>query len=315
MDKPDILQMAPYPSWDIDALERRFSLHRYFEAADKDAFVRDRAERIRGIATRGEMGAGRSLIAALPNLEIIAVYGVGLDAVDLDAACDRDIRVTNTPDVLTQEVADFGVAMMLAASRGVVGADHWVRSGAWAERGYYPLQTRVFGKRVGILGLGRIGREVARRCAAFGMDIAYCDLKERGAAEGWAFIPDPAELAGRSDILFVTLTGGPATRHMVDRAVIRALGPAGLLINISRASTVDESALLDALETRALGFAALDVFNGEPRINPRFLALDNVLLQPHQASATVETRKAMGKLLYDNLAAHFEGRVLPTPVL
>ena len=315
MDKPDILQIGPYPSWDVEALERRFTMHRYFEAADKNSFVGERARRILGVATRGELGAERALIAALPNLEIIAIYGVGFDAVDLDAARDRNIRVTNTPDVLTQDVADFGVAMMLAASRGIVGAERWIRSGAWVDRGFYPLQTRVFGKRAGILGMGRIGFEVAKRCAAFDMDIAYCDLVERERAAGWPFVADPEALADRSDFLFVTLTGGPATRHIVGEAVIRALGPTGMLINISRASTVDESALLDALENRTLGFAALDVFEGEPRINPRFPALDNVLLQPHQASGTVETRKAMGKLLYDNLAAHFEGRDLPTPVL
>ncbi len=315
MPKPDILQIGPYPAWDVSALEARFTLHRSFEAADTAAFVRDRADRVRGIATRGELGAGRDLIDALPRLEIIAVYGVGIDAVDLDAARARGIRVTNTPDVLTRDVADFGMAMMLAAARGIVGGDAWVRSGAWADKGLFPLRTRVHGKAVGILGLGRIGAEVAHRCAAFDMAIAYTDLSPRDVPGDWTFVDDPVALAARSDVLFVTLTGGPATRGIVDRRVIEALGPSGMLVNIARASTVDESALLDALEAKALGFAALDVFQGEPALDPRFLALDTVLLQPHQASGTVETRKAMGRLVLNNLVAHFDGRPLPTPVL
>nr|WP_246423111.1 2-hydroxyacid dehydrogenase [Roseospira visakhapatnamensis] len=309
------MQLGPYPAWDLPALEARFSLHRAFEAADTAAFVRARADRLRGIATRGEVGAGRALIDALPNLEIIAVYGVGTDAVDLDAARARGIRVTNTPGVLTKDVADFGVALMLAAARGLVGGDAWVRSGAWAARGLFPLQTRVHGKAVGILGLGRIGAEVARRCAAFDMDIAYTDLAPRDDVPDWTFVRDPVALAARSDVLFVTLTGGAATRGIVGRRVIAALGPRGLLVNIARASTVNEAALLDALESGALGGAALDVFEGEPALNPRFLALDTVLLQPHQASGTEETRKAMGRLVHDNLVAHFEGRPLPTPVI
>jgi lactate dehydrogenase-like 2-hydroxyacid dehydrogenase len=313
--KPDILQMGAYPAWDAEALESRFTLHRYFEATDKAAFVSERASKIRGIATRGELGANRQLIEALPNLEIISVYGVGYDAVDLDAARARNIRVSNTPDVLTKDVADLGVAMMLAHTRAIVGAEQWVRSGQWAEKGNYPLQRRAFGKRAGILGLGRIGFEVAKRLAGFDMDIAYTDVAPRDFAKEWTFVSDAVSLAQRSDYLFVTLTGGAATRHIVNRAVLEALGSEGMLINISRASNIDEEALLDALESRALGSAALDVFDGEPRINPRFFKLDNVLLQPHQASGTIETRKAMGALVFQNLAAHFDGHPLPTPVL
>lgn len=315
MTKPHILQMGAYPAWDVEALEARFTLHRYFEADDKAAFVAKHAGDIRGIATRGELGAGRAIIEALPNLEVISVYGVGFDAVDLDAARQRGIRVTNTPDVLTKDVADLAVAMMLAQSRAVVAGDDWVRSGNWAEKGNMPVQRRVFGKKAGILGLGRIGYEVARRLVGFDMDIAYCDVAPRDFAKGWTFIDTAEGLAERSDFLFVTLTGGPATRHVVNKTVIEALGPAGSLINVSRASNVDEVALLDALESGRLGWAALDVFEGEPRLNPRFTKLDNVLLQPHQASATEETRRAMGRLVLDNLSAHFEGRPLPTPVL
>lgn len=314
MDKPHLLQVGPYPQWDQGPLESAFHMHRYFEAADKAAFLAEIGPQVRGIATRGELGADAAMIAACPQLEVIAVYGVGYDAVDLGAARDRGIRVTNTPDVLTNDVADLGVAMMLAQSRGMIGAERWVRDGSWAAKGLYPLQRRVWGRRAGVLGLGRIGHEVARRLAGFDLEIAYSDLGPRDHGAAWEFIADPVALAARSDFLFVTLAASAATRHIVGAAVIEALGPEGMLINISRASNIDEAALLAALEAGRLGSAALDVFEGEPGLNPRFLALPNVLLQPHHASGTVETRQAMGRLLRDNLAAHFAGRPLPSRV-
>ena len=315
MTKVEILQIGPYPGWDEGPLNEKFVMHRYFDAADKTGFLAEIGGSVRGIATRGELGADRALIEALPGLEIISVYGVGYDAVDLKAARERGIRVTNTPDVLTKEVADLGVAMMLAQVRGIVGAEAWVREGHWSSRGLYPLQTRAHGKRVGILGMGRIGFEVAKRLAAFEMDVSYCDIAPRDFAADWTYVSEPVALAEAVDFLFVTLAASEKTRHIVGKEVIEALGPDGMIVNISRASNIDEEALLDALESGALGSAALDVFDGEPAVNPRFLALDNVLLQPHHASGTVETRKAMGALVYDNLVAHFEGRSLPTPVI
>ena len=217
--------------------------------------------------------------------------------------------------MLTKDVADLGVAMMLALSRGMVGAEDWVRSGRWASEGLYPLKRRVHGRRAGILGLGRIGYEVGKRLAGFDMEIAYSDVGPKDFAPDWRFVADPVALARDVDFLFVTLAASAATRHIVGREVIAALGPEGMVINISRASNIDEAALLDALESGALGSAALDVFEGEPKLDPRFLKLGNVLLQPHHASGTVETRKAMGQLVRDNLTAHFAGRPLPTPVL
>lgn len=314
MNKPHVLQIGPYPEWDQVPLDAAFQIHRYFEAADKAAFLADVGPQIRGIATRGELGANAAMIAACPQLEVISVYGVGYDAVDLAACRARGIHVTNTPDVLTNDVADLGVAMMLMQSRGMIGAETWVRDGSWAAKGLYPLQRRVWGKRAGVLGIGRIGYEVAKRLAGFDMDIAYCDLTAKDYAKQWEFIADPVALAARSDFLFVTLAASAATRHIVGAQVIAALGPEGMLINISRASNIDEEALLDALETGRLGSAALDVFEGEPKLNPRFLTLPNVLLQPHHASGTYETRQAMGKLLRDNLTAHFAGQPLLTPV-
>jgi lactate dehydrogenase-like 2-hydroxyacid dehydrogenase len=313
--KPDILQIGPYPPWDQEPLDAAYTMHRLFEAADRAAFLKNSGSRIRAIATRGELGASREIIEACPRLEVISVYGVGYDAVDLESARARNIRVTNTPDVLTDDVADFGVAMMLGLARGLNGAERWLREGDWVRRGSYPLQRKVSGKRAGILGLGRIGLALARRLEGFDMQLAYSSRSPKTVPAGWAHVPDPVELARRSDFLFVTLAATAATRHIINADMLKALGPDGMLINISRASNVDEEALLAALESGALGAAALDVFDNEPRLNPRFLTLQNVLLQPHQASGTVETRKAMGKLLRDNLAAHFSGKPLLTRVL
>ncbi|MYA89280.1 MAG: 2-hydroxyacid dehydrogenase [Boseongicola sp. SB0662_bin_57] len=314
MPKPEILQVGPYPEWDQVPLDQAYTVHRYFKMAAPASFLIECGRAIRGIATRGELGADRKMIEACPNLEIIAVYGVGYDAVDLDACRERNVRVTNTPDVLTRDVADLGVAMMLCQARGMIGADAWVRGGDWAREGLYPLKRRVHEAKAGILGLGRIGREVARRLAGFDMEIAYSDIAPKDCTQDWAFIADPVELARHSDYLFVTLAASEETRQFVGREMIEAVGPEGMVINISRASNIDEAALLEALESGALGSAALDVFEGEPELNPRFLKLENVLLQPHHASGTVETRKAMGKLVRDNLAAHFAGRPLLTPV-
>lgn len=315
MVKPDVLQVGPYPEWDQGPLDEAFAMHRFFEASDKTAFLKDVGPKVRAIATRGELGADAQMIAACPNLEVISVYGVGYDAVDLEACKARGLRVTNTPDVLTNDVADLGVAMMLVQSRGMIGAETWVRDGSWASNGLYPLKSRVWGKRVGVLGLGRIGYEVAKRLAGFDMQIAYSDVAAKDYAADWDFIADPVALAERSDFLFVTLAASAATRHIVNADVIKALGSQGMIINISRASNIDEEALLQALESGVLGSAALDVFEGEPALNPRFLRLPNVLLQPHHASGTVETRMAMGKLVRDNLSAHFAGQPLLTPVL
>jgi lactate dehydrogenase-like 2-hydroxyacid dehydrogenase len=315
MAKVEILQVGPYPEWDQGPLDAAFTAHRYFEVEDKAALLAEVGPRVRGIATRGELGANAAMIEACPNLEVIAVYGVGYDAVDLAACKARGIRVTNTPDVLTNDVADLGVAMMLALSRGMIGAETWVRDGSWAAKGLYPLQNRVWGKKAGVLGLGRIGFEVAKRLAGFDLDIAYSDVSAKDYAPDWEFIASAIDLAARSDFLFVTLAASAATRHIVNKEVIDALGPNGMVINISRAANLDEEALLDALETGRLGSAALDVFEGEPNLNPRFLKLGNVMLQPHHASGTFETRKAMGALVRDNLIAYFDGKPLLTPVI
>ena len=312
MDKPQVLQMGGYPEWDMPPLEARFVLHRLYEARDRAGFLAEVGPQVRAIATRGDLGASAEVIAACPRLELIAVNGVGYDAVDLAAARARGIRVTNTPGVLDGECADLAVGMMIALARGMVGGEAWARSGDWAKNGPYPLQRRVWGQRAGILGLGRIGRELGRRLQGFGMQISY--LARSPKEVPWEFVADPVELARASDFLFVTALANASTRHIVGAKVLEALGQ-GMLINISRAQNIDEAALLDALEAGRIGGAGLDVFEGEPALNPRFARLNNVLLQPHVGSATVETRVAMGKLMLDNMVAHFDGRALLTEVV
>jgi lactate dehydrogenase-like 2-hydroxyacid dehydrogenase len=312
--KPSILQIGKYPEWDQTILDAEFQCYKYFQATEPTAFLAEVGPKVRAIATRGDLGAKRSIIDACPQLEMISVYGVGYDAVDMAACRERGIKVTNTPDVLSEDCADLGVAMMLCLGRGMIGAETWIRDGSWASKGGYPLQRRVWGKRAGILGLGRIGVEVAKRLKGFGMEIAYSSLSAKTTPSDWSYIADPVALAKSSDFLFVTLSASAETRHIVGPEVLAALGPQGMLINISRASNIDEYALLNALEAGTLGSAALDVFDGEPKLNPRFLGLSNVLLQPHHASGTVETRKAMGKLVRDNLSAHFAGLPLLTQV-
>lgn len=314
MSKVEILQMGPYSERDEKMLEEQFKVHRYFDQKDKAAFINEHGNSIKAIATRGDLGADKALIDSLPNLEVISIYGVGFDAVDIEAAKERGVRVTNTPDVLTKDVADLAVAMMLALGRRVNEAADWSRSD-WAKKGMFPLTRRVHGKRAGVLGLGRIGYEIARRLQGFDMDISYSARAAHELEEDWKFIADPVELAKNSDVLFVSLAASKQTHHIVNKEVMDALGPEGMVINISRASNIDEIALLDALEAKTLGSAALDVFEGEPDINPRFLELDNVLLQPHHGSGTVETREAMGDLVFENLKAHFDGKELPTPVV
>ena len=233
MTKPQILQLGSYPDWDQAPLEATFIMHRYYEAADKAAFLAEVGPKVKGIATNGGLGASAAIIAACPKLEIISVYGVGYDAVDLAACKARGIHVTNTPDVLTGDVADLAVGMMLVQARGMVAAERWARSGEWAAKGGFPLMRRVFGMKAGILGLGRIGHAVATRLAAFDMDIAYSAQSPKD--NDWEFIADPVALAKRSDFLFITLAASAATRHIVNAEVLRALGPQGMIIKIGRA--------------------------------------------------------------------------------
>ena len=315
MSIPHVLQLGTYPAWDEEPLGQNYCIHRVSGPPDKAALDGIPASLVQGLITNGGLGVPSTLIDALPALEVISIYGVGYDRIDLDLCRARGIKVGNTPDVLTGDVADLCVGMILALDRGMIGADAWVRSGDWAAKGAYPLQRRVYGRRAGILGLGRIGEAIARRLAGFDFTIAYSARSPKPVPEDWAFVPDAVTLARQSDILIVALAATAETRHIVGPEVIAALGSDGMVANISRAANIDEEALLDALENGGLRAAALDVFEDEPQLNPRFVALKNVILQPHQASGTHETRRAMGQLMRDNLAAHFAGKPLPASVI
>lgn len=312
MSKPHILACGDMPDWDTEYLNEHFAVQP-LPAGTSPAKVPN-PEDIVAIAWKGHGGFGTEIMEAFPNLKIVANYGVGYDGIDVAAAKARGIRVTNTPDVLTGEVADLAVGMLLAQARQISMGDRWVRDGLWEERGAMPFTRRVFGKKAGIVGLGRIGLAIANRLAAFDMAISYSSRAPKDVSSDWTHYTDIAGMAAKVDYLVVALSGGPGTAKIVDKAVIEALGPEGMLVNISRGSTVDEAALLDALEGGKLGSAALDVFENEPNIDPRFVKLKNVLLQPHQASATEETRRAMGRLMADNLRAFYADKPLLTEV-
>ncbi len=299
-------------SFDESTLRRLADSYELSSLSNSDRPPGDQRAAVRALVTRGDIGADRSVIASLPNLEIIACYGVGFDAIDLDAARARGIRVTNTPDVLTEDVADMGIGLALAVTRQLLRGHAHVRSGRWPDAAF-PLVKRFYGSRVGVVGYGRVGKAVARRAAAFDCEIGYFDIASDEKSPHSRF-DSLHELAGWADMLIVTVAGGPTTARMIDASVLEALGPNGYLVNISRGSAVDELALLTALECSRIAGAGLDVYWNEPNIDPRFRALDNVVLQPHHASATVETRQAMGRLMCDNLDAHFNGGALLTPV-
>ena len=313
MAKPDVLMVSRYPDWEMPVFERDYVVHKLWLAGDRPRFLTEVGPLIRAIATNGVRGAGAELIDACPKLEIIACFGVGFDAIDLDRARARGIRVTNTPDVLTEDVADMAFALILASLRRIVEGEAFVRSGAWAK-GALPLGKSLNGKTLGLVGYGRIGRAIARRAPAFGMSVAYCDLA-RDPEAPHAYHADPVALARASDVLVAATAGGAATRGLVSAAVFEALGPDGLFVNISRGTVVDEPALIAALEAKRIGAAALDVFWNEPNLDARLLSFANVIVQPHHASGTIEARMAMGKLVRANLAAHFAGQPLRTPVI
>jgi lactate dehydrogenase-like 2-hydroxyacid dehydrogenase len=312
--KPEILLLEAMMPELESKLDAAYTVHRPDAAPDKAAFIAAVAPAVRGIVTGGGIGVSNAVADALPKLEIIAINGVGTDAVDLNRARAHGVRVTNTPDVLTDDVADLGMALMLAASRQIPAGDRFVRDGKWAARESLPLAHKVTGKKLGILGMGRIGRAIGRRAEGFGMQIAYTDIRDFDDLP-YRYVATLADLARDSDILIVAASGGAQSRGIVNREVLEALGKDGILVNVARGSVVDEPALVAALQAGTLGGAGLDVFADEPNVPRELVALGHVVLQPHRASATVETRIAMGELVLANLAAHFAGEALLTPVV
>lgn len=290
-----------------------FDLHRLADQSDPEAFLQSCGAGFVGLVTAaGGVGAPAWLLAALPSLRVISSFGVGLDKIDLSVARERGIAVGHTPDVLNDCVADAAFALMLDVGRRVSEADRFVRSGRWATDGNqgFGLGRKISGARLGIVGLGRIGQAIARRAAGFDMPVRY-HSRRRVEGVSWQHEPDLLALARWADFLFISTSGGPATQHLINAAVLEALGPEGYLVNVSRGSVVDEQALLQALLARRIAGAGLDVFEHEPQVPSELRQLDHVVLLPHIASATQETRAAMAQRVLDNLAAFLsEGRLL-----
>jgi lactate dehydrogenase-like 2-hydroxyacid dehydrogenase len=293
-----------------EALAARYTVHKLHEAADPDALIAEIAPRVRAIAG-GRVGA--ELMDRLPKLEIIANFGVGYDTIDAAAARSRNIRVTNTPNVLNDAVAELTIGLMIALARRIPHGDRFVRAGKWASGGMGLFQG-LTGKTVGILGLGRIGKEIAIRAQALKMRVVYHG-RSRQPEEPHVYYSSLVDMARDVDWLVIMAPGGAGTSGLVSREVLEALGPEGFLVNMARGSVVDEDALVELLQSGGIGGAALDVFDNEPGIRPAFFELDNVVLSPHQGSATRETRDRMGALVIANLEAHFAGEPLPSAVV
>ena len=311
--KPEIIITAKGHAGTMATLQSEFSTHNLFEAAEKNAFFEKCAPKVRGLATFGPMPVDGRLMDALPKLEIISNFGVGVDAINLDDAKKRKVIVTNTPDVLNDCVADTALALVLNTLRKLPQSEQYLRGGNWASRGPYPLATSVGGKILGILGLGRIGEAIAKRAVACGMKIRYHNRNKKDVP--YPYDPDPVTLAKNSDVLIVVTPGGPETSKIVNEKVLQALGADGYLVNIARGSVVDEPVLLRYLQEKKIAGAGLDVYADEPRVPAAFFTLDNTVLFPHVASATVETRKAMGDLQIENLRRHFSGKPVLTRVV
>jgi hydroxypyruvate reductase len=307
----EIAVIGPQRPFVLDALEREFAVHQVWQEADRMAALRPVAAGVRGVVTNAMTGLSADVIAALPKLEICAIMGVGLETTDLAAARARGVVVTTTP-VLYDDVADLGVILAMCASRRIVQADQFVRSGRWLQGRIAPAR-KFSGKRSGILGLGRIGMALAPRLAAFGLSIGYYDPLPKPDAPYRAY-DTPLALAQNSDILFLCAAGGQGGGHIVTAEILDALGPEGIFVNIARGWLVDEAALVRALTEGRLGAAGLDVFEHEPQVPAALLGLDNVVLTPHIASNTEETMAAMGDCVLDNIRSWFAGKGAVTPV-
>lgn len=293
------------------ALASEFDVHLLAGEPDPAAYLAAQGHTFTGLVTSAVFGADATLIEALPSLKVISSFGVGTDTLDLAAAARRGIAVANTPDVLNDCVADLAFALMLDVARGVSAADRFLRRGEW-HQGRFRLGQRVSGRRLGIVGLGRIGRTIARRAAGFDMDVRY---HSRRPVDGVAWVHESSltGLAEWCDFLVVIVAGGAGTRHLIDLRVLDALGPEGFLINVARGSVVDEAALVHALQTGRIAGAGLDVFEAEPNVPAGLLGLDNVVLLPHIASGTAQTRRAMADLVHENLRAFYRDGRVQTP--
>ena len=308
----EVLQLTPLIKSGDDELHKSYQVCRWFDLPDRENWLDENGGSIRAVVTAGHLGITNEMRKRLPALGIVAIAGVGYERVDLEEARAHGIRVSNTPRILTDDVADFAIGLMIATMRRIPAADHHLRHGHWTS-GEMPLTTKVSGRRYGIYGLGQIGQAVAQRLQGFGGTIAYTSTAPKDVS--YAFHPTLLELAKASDILFLTAAASSATRNIVDRKIFDALGPSGVLVNVARGAIVHEQDLIAALEEGRLGAAGLDVYADEPNVPPALSALANTVLTPHVGSATVDAREAMAQLMLANLEAFFTGQPLPTPVL
>ena len=308
----DLILTGPTLQSAMDALEAEFRVHRMWEAEDKSAFL-DAHKNTRFLAATYHGSLDGAMMDRLPALEIISNFGVGVDGIDLKAARARNIRVTNTPEVLNDAVAELALALMLAVCRRVADADAYIRAGKWPDANY-ALTAELTGKTVGILGLGRIGKEIARRCQAFKMQVVYHG-RTKQRFEPVPYYDNLVDMARDVDWLVAVGPGDTGTKGLVSREVLEALGPDGAFVNLGRGTLADEPAMLELLKSGKLGGAGLDVFAEEPKMSEEFWTLPNVVLSPHQGSATTKTRWAMGDLFVRNLIAHRDGNPLITPVV
>jgi len=316
MSKPRILQIGSLSGSPIAnaAVAEQYDVLPLWTAADKAAYLREHAQDIEVAVTSAVTGITADIINALPRLKVICSWGVGYDTLDIEAARARNVQVSNTPKVLDDCVADIAWGLILGCARQIAWGDRFVRANHWENKtASLPLGMRVTGKKLGIVGLGNIGHAIAKRGLGFDMEVAYNNRKQRNDVS-YTYYESLVELAKWSDFLVVATVGGASTRNLINEQVMRALGPKSILINIARGSVVDEVALVKLLQEGALGGAGLDVFDKEPKVPDQLKSMDNVVLMPHVASATEETRQLMLNLVLDNIASYFNTGKVITPV-
>ncbi len=311
--KADVLVWGPMHAALTKNLDRDFTVHNRWEIKDFDAWAAEHGEKVRGVITSGVFGTDNAVLDRLPNLQVVNSFGVGYDAVDTAYLARRGIKLSNTPDVLNNAVAETAMALMLCVSRRISEAERFVRAGKWLT-GKFPLGNDLCGKTCGIVGLGKIGKTIAKRAAAFDMNIAYFRRGQPYSDVSYTHYADLQELAKVADYLIVIVPGGPQTQHLINRDVLKAMGPASYLINVARGSVVDEKALVASLLESEIAGAGLDVFEDEPNVPAELLTLDNVVLTPHIGSGTYETRQAMADLVFANASRFFDDGTLVSPV-
>jgi D-3-phosphoglycerate dehydrogenase len=311
--KPEIVLTVPIYAPVLAQLEREYTVHKLWEARDRETFLKEVSGGVRAAVTTGSVRFGAAYIDLLPKLELVACFGNPRGTIDRTATAKRGIAVSYTPDHISPTVAELAVGMMLALMRRMSAGDRFVRAGRWPN-GAPQAGTTLEGKTCGIVGMGKIGREVARRVEAFAMSACYYGPRAKADA-AYRYFDDLASLARTADCLILCCPLTAETRNLIDARILDALGPGGFLVNIARGAVVNQEALIAALEEKRIAGAALDVFWDEPRVPPRLLAMDNVVLLPHTGSMTAEVREERGRKLLANLRAHFAGEPLPNPSL